>query len=87
MYAEAQICLYLLYTYPIFILYAYEKPISTLVHLHVIIGPIFLQAIPVQAQKVLILYFCFFFKDNKAHNVHNKDVHYQNLITKPHTLS
>ena len=30
------------------------------------IGPIFLQTIPipVQAQRVLILYFCFFFKDN-----------------------
>ena len=25
-----------------------------------------------------------FFKDNKAHNVHDKDVHYQNSITKPH---
>ena len=26
-----------------------------------------------QAQRVLILYFCFFFKDNKAHYVHDKD--------------
>ena len=39
----------------------------------------------VQAQRVLILYFCFFFRDNKAHNVHDKDLHYQNPITKPHT--
>ena len=47
-------------------------------------GPIFLQTIPipVQARRVLILYFCFFFKDN---NVHQKDVHYQNSIMKPHT--
>ena len=54
-----------------------------------IFGPIFLQKIPiqVQAQRVLILYFCFFFKDDKAHNVHDKDIDYQNLITKPHTLS
>ena len=52
-------------------------------------GPIFLQTIPipVQARRVLILYFCFFFKDNNAHNVHDNDVHYQNSITKPHTLS
>ena len=51
------------------------------------IGPIFLQTIPipVQAQRPLILYFCFFFKDNKAHNVHDKGIHYQNSITKPHT--
>ena len=42
--------------------------------------------IPVQAQRVLIMYFCFFFKDNKAHNVHDNDVHYQNSIIKPHTL-
>ena len=31
--------------------------------------------------------FLLFFKDNKAHNVHDKDVHYQNSITKPHTRS
>ena len=30
--------------------------------------------------------FLLFFKDNKAHNVvHDKDVHYQNPITKHHT--
>ena len=28
----------------------------------------------VQDQRVLILYFCFFFKDNKAHNVIDKDI-------------
>ena len=39
----------------------------------------------VQAQRVLILYFCFFFQDNKVHNVYDKDAHYQNSITKPHT--
>ena len=46
------------------------------------IGPIFLQTIPipVQAQRVLILYFCRFFKDDKANNVHDKDLHYQNSI-------
>ena len=53
------------------------------------IGPIFLQTIPipVQAQRVLILYFCFFFKDDKADDdVNDKDVvNYQNSITKPHT--
>ena len=58
-------------------------------HMKNAIGPIFLQTIPIPvlAQRVLILYFSFFFKDNKAHNVHDKDVHYQNSITKPHTLS
>ena len=37
---------------------------------------IFLQTIPipVQAQRVLILYFRFFFKGNKAHSVHDKDL-------------
>ena len=42
-----------------------------------LIGTIFLQTIPipVQAQRVLMLYFCFFSKDDKAHNVHDKDVH------------
>ena len=46
-------------------------------------GPIFLQTIPitVQAQRILILFFCFFFKDDKAHNVHDKDVYYLNSIT------
>ena len=38
----------------------------------------------VQVQRVLILYFCLFFKDNQAHNVHDKDIHDHNLITKPH---
>ena len=42
-------------------------------------------AIPVQAQRVLILYFCFFFKDDKAHIIHDKDLNYQNSIMKPHT--
>ena len=52
-------------------------------------GPIFLETIliPVQAQRVSILSFHFFFKDDKAHNEHDKDVHYQNSITKPHTIS
>ena len=50
-------------------------------------GPIFLPTIPipVHAQSVLILYFCFFFKDNKAPNVHDKDAHYQYSITIPPT--
>ena len=32
---------------------------------------------PGSGSRVFILYFCFFFKDNKAHNVHDKEVHYQ----------
>ena len=40
---------------------------------------------PGSGSKGIDLYFCFFYKDDKAHNVHDKDGHYQNWITKPYT--
>ena len=55
--------IYLIVNGPIFLLRSWFRIVSLLNR--------------VQAQRVLILYFCFFFKDNKAHCVHDIDKDYK----------